>query len=286
MKIERALVSVSDKSDLAAFCQGLADLGIELLSTGGTATFLRDAGLAVTDVSAHTGFPELFDGRVKTLHPKIHGGLLFQRGNETHRAQAEAHSIPSIDLLVVNLYPFEQTVAKEGVTLDEGIEQIDVGGPAMLRAAAKNFQSVTIVCDPADYETVLAEIREQGGDTTLRTRERLAVKVFQRTAEYDQAIARYLGGGQAPDDSFTLRKPLYAQLRYGDNPHQAARLYGNFGDYFEHLQGKDLSYTNVLDIDAAADLINEFRKPTVAILKHTNPCGVGSDDDDLRAAWD
>ena len=285
MKIERALVSVSDKSDLAAFCQGLADLGIELLSTGGTATFLRDAGLAVTDVSAHTGFPELFDGRVKTLHPKIHGGLLFQRGNETHRAQAEAHSIPSIDLLVVNLYPFEQTVAKEGVTLDEGIEQIDVGGPAMLRAAAKNFQSVTIVCDPADYETVLAEIREQGGDTTLRTRERLAVKVFQRTAEYDQAIARYLGGGQAPDDSFTLRKPLYAQLRYGDNPHQAARLYGNFGDYFEHLQGKDLSYTNVLDIDAAADLINEFRKPTVAILKHTNPCGVGQDDEDLRVAW-
>ena len=286
MKIERALVSVSDKSGLAAFCQGLADLGIELLSTGGTATFLRDAGLAVTDVSAHTGFPELFDGRVKTLHPKIHGGLLFQRGNETHRAQAEAHSIPSLDLLVVNLYPFEQTVAKEGVTLDEGIEQIDVGGPAMLRAAAKNFQSVTIVCDPADYEPVLAEIRDQGGDTTLRTRERLAVKVFQRTAEYDHAIARYLGGGQAPDDSFTLRKPLYAHLRYGDNPHQAARLYGNFGDYFEHLQGKDLSYTNVLDIDAAADLINEFRKPTVAILKHTNPCGVGSDDDDLRAAWD
>jgi len=285
MKIERALVSVSDKSGLASLCQGLADLGIELLSTGGTATFLREAGLAVTDVSAHTGFPELFDGRVKTLHPKIHGGLLFQRENETHRAQAEAHAIPSIDLLVVNLYPFEQTVAKEGVTLDEAIEQIDVGGPAMLRAAAKNYQSVTIVCDPADYEAVLAEIREQGGDTTPRTRARLAVKVFQRTAEYDQAIARYLGGGQAPDDSFTLRKPLYAQLRYGDNPHQAASLYGNFGDYFEQLQGKDLSYTNVLDIDAAADLINEFRKPTVAILKHTNPCGVGSDDDDLRAAW-
>ena len=286
MKIERALVSVSDKSGLAAFCQGLADLGIELLSTGGTATFLRDAGLAVMDVSAHTGFPELFDGRVKTLHPKIHGGLLFQRGNETHRAQAEAHSIPSIDLLVVNLYPFEQTVTKEGVTLDEAIEQIDIGGPAMLRAAAKNYQSVTIVCDPVDYEAVLAEIREQGGDTTPRTRERLAIKVFQRTAEYDQAIARYLGGSQAPDDSFTLRKPLYAQLRYGDNPHQSARLYGNFGDYFEQLQGKDLSYTNVLDIDAAADLISEFRKPTVAILKHTNPCGVGSDDDDLRAAWD
>ena len=285
MKIERALVSVSDKSGLDSFCRSLSDQGVELLSTGGTAAFLREAGIPVTDVSEHTGFPELFDGRVKTLHPKIHGGLLFQRENDTHRAQAKAHSIPPIDLLVVNLYPFEATVAKEGVTLDEAIEQIDVGGPAMLRAAAKNYRSVTIVTDPADYETVLEEMKEQGGETTLRLRETLAIKVFQRTAAYDAAIAAYLGRGQSSDDSFTLRKPLFAQLRYGDNPHQTASLYGNFGDYFEQLQGKDLSYTNVLDIDAAADLIGEFRKPTVAILKHTNPCGVGSDDDDLRAAW-
>ena len=285
MKIERALLSVSDKSGLENFCRGLVALDVELLSTGGTAKFLRDLGLPVTDVSDYTGFPELFDGRVKTLHPKIHGGFLYQRENETHRAQAKANNIPPIDLVVVNLYPFEQTVAKEGVTLEEAIENIDIGGPAMLRGASKNYQSVTVVTDPADYTTVLTEMRLSGGETSLKTREQLAVKVFQRTAAYDTAIAQHLGGAAAKDDDFTLRQPLYAQLRYGDNPHQAARLYGNFGDYFEQLQGKDLSYTNVLDIEAAAELIGEFRKPTIAILKHTNPCGVGSDDNDLREAW-
>ena len=279
MKIVRALISVSDKSGLEEFCRGLAELNVELLSTGGTAKYLRDAGLTVVDVSEYTGFPELFDGRVKTLHPKVHGGFLYERDNETHRAQAKANDIPPIDLLVVNLYPFEQTVAKAGVTMEEAIENIDIGG------ASKNYQSVTVITDPADYAVVLEEMKTNNGETQLKTREQLAVKVFQRTAAYDTAIARHLGGASVEDDSYTLAKPLYAQLRYGDNPHQAARLYGNFGEYFEQLQGKDLSYTNVLDIEAAAELISEFRKPTIGILKHTNPCGVGSDDDDLRAAW-
>jgi len=284
MKIERALISVSDKTGLDTLCKALAKRGVELLSTGGTAAFLRDAGLTVTDVSDYTGFPELFDGRVKTLHPKVHGGLLFERENDTHRAQAKANDIPPIDMLVVNLYPFEETVASEGVTMAEAIEQIDIGGPAMLRAAAKNYHAVTIITDPADYKMVIDEMDEEDGGTTLKTREAFAVKVFRRTAVYDTAIARFLDGKEE-EDTCKIEFPLHSQLRYGDNPHQKARLYGHFGDFFEQLQGKDLSYTNVLDIGAASDLIGEFRRPTVAILKHTNPCGVGSDDDDLRAAW-
>lgn len=285
MKIERALLSVSDKTGLEDFSRRLAALGVELLSTGGTARFLRELGLPVIDVSEYTGAPELFDGRVKTLHPKVHGGFLFQRENETHRAQAKANNIPPIDLVVVNLYPFEETIAREGVTMEDAIENIDIGGPAMLRGASKNYQSVTVVTDPADYAVVITEMEANEGETSLKTREQLAIKVFQRTAAYDQAIAGFLAGGRPETDEVTLKAPLFAQLRYGDNPHQAARLYGNFGEYFEQLQGKDLSYTNVLDIEAAAELISEFRKPTLAILKHTNPCGVGSDDDDLRAAW-
>ncbi len=285
MKITRALLSVSDKTGLVEMAEALVRHEVEILSTGGTAAALREAGVPVIDVSEHTGFPELFDGRVKTLHPKIHGGLLHLRDNETHRTQAKANAIPPIDLLVVNLYPFEQTVAKEGVTLDEAIEQIDVGGPAMLRAAAKNHRFVTVVTDPADYPAIIAEIDANEGATSLKTREQLAARVYRRTSEYDAAIAAHLEGESAASAEYTLQQPLYAQLRYGDNPHQAARLFGRFGDFFEQLQGKDLSYTNVLDIEAAAELINEFRKPTVAILKHTNPCGVGSDDSDLRDAW-
>ncbi|QQL46298.1 bifunctional phosphoribosylaminoimidazolecarboxamide formyltransferase/IMP cyclohydrolase [Sulfuriroseicoccus oceanibius] len=285
MKIERALLSVSDKTGLVEFAQGLHDQGIELLSTGGTAKSIRDAGLPVTDVSDYTGFPELFGGRVKTLHPKVHGGLLFRRDDETHRTQAKANDIPPIDLVVVNLYKFEETVAQEGVTLSQAIEKIDIGGPAMLRASAKNYNSVTVVVDPADYDKVLGEIKENG-ETQLKTREQLAIKVFQRTAAYDTAISTYLAPDEGKSEALEIKSPLYAQLRYGDNPHQETRLYGNFGDYFEQLQGKDLSYTNVLDIEGAADLISEFRRPTVAILKHTNPCGVGSDDSGIRAAWD
>jgi len=285
MKIERALLSVSDKSGLIEFATGLHDQGVQLLSTGGTAKAIRDAGLPVTDVSEHTGFPELFDGRVKTLHPKIHGGLLFRRDDETHQTQAKANGIAPIDLVVVNLYKFEETVAQEGVTLQQAIEKIDIGGPAMLRASAKNFSAVTVVVDPSDYTAVLDEIKESG-ETSLKTREYLAIKVFQRTAAYDAAISSFLKPEETKEEELVLRAPLYAQLRYGDNPHQESRLYGNFADYFEQLQGKDLSYTNVLDIEAASDLISEFRRPTVAILKHTNPCGVGSDDDGIRGAWD
>ncbi len=194
----------------------------------------------------------MFDGRVKTLHPKIHGGLLQRRDLEEHQKQAKKHDIPPIDLVVVNLYPFEQTTAKEDVTLDEAIENIDIGGPSMLRSAAKNYESVTVVTDPADYAVVLAEMKEEENarDTTLSTRERLAIKVFQRTAAYDAAIARYLNKEQECAKSFNLSLPLHSELRYGDNPHQKASLYGNFGDYFEKLHGKELTYTNVLDIRA------------------------------------
>ena len=285
MKIQRALLSVSDKTGLADFARGLAAAGVELLSTGGTAAALREAGLTVKDVSEHTGFPEMLDGRVKTLHPKIHGGLLFRRDNPAHVKQAAAHGIAPIDLVVVNLYPFGATVAREGVTLEEAIENIDIGGPSMLRSAAKNYAAVTVVCDPSDYGEVLREMSENGGGTTLKLRERLAVRVFDLTARYDRAIASYLQARQHTRASFTCSQPIVARLRYGENPHQEAELYGSFGEHLEQLHGKELSYNNILDISAAVDLIGEFAAPTVAILKHTNPCGVGSDDD-LCAAWD
>lgn len=285
MPIARALLSVSDKTGLLDFAKGLAALNVELLSTGGTAKHLKDGGLKVIDVSEHTGFPEMFDGRVKTLHPKVHGGLLQRRDNEDDKKNAKKHDIPVIDLVVVNLYPFEQTVAKKDVTLEEAIENIDIGGPSMLRSAAKNHRWVTVITDPADYTVVLDEMKENSGDTTLATRERLACKVFQRTGSYDNAIAAFLNKEQVTQKTFNLSLPLYAELRYGDNPHQKTSLYGNFGDYFVKLHGKDLSYTNVLDIESAARIALEFRRPTVAILKHTNPCGVGCADEDLREAW-
>jgi phosphoribosylaminoimidazolecarboxamide formyltransferase/IMP cyclohydrolase len=285
MKIRRALLSVSDKTGLVEFARFLAGAGVELLSTGGTASALRAAGLTIKDVAEHTGFPEMLDGRVKTLHPMIHGGLLFRRDNPAHAEQAAAHGIAPIDLVVVNLYPFSQTVARAGVTLEEAIENIDIGGPSMLRSAAKNYAAVTVVCNPSDYAVVQGEMAGQDGATTLPLRERLAVKVFDLTARYDRAIAGYLQDGTAAASTFTCAEPLVAQLRYGENPHQQAELYGRFGEHLEQLHGKELSYNNILDITAAVDLIAEFSEPTVAILKHTNPCGVGSDDD-LVAAWD
>lgn len=285
MKIQRALISVSDKSGLVEFARGLAEFGVELLSTGGTATALRDAGLAVKDVSEHTGFPEMLDGRVKTLHPMVHGGLLFRRDNPEHVKQAAEHGITPIDLVVVNLYPFSQTVARPDVTLEEAIENIDIGGPSMLRSAAKNYASVTVVCDSSEYGAVLAEMKDNEGATTLKLRERLAVRVFDHTARYDQAIASFLQERQHTRASFTCSQGLTARLRYGENPHQEAELYGSFGEHLEQLHGKELSYNNILDITAAVDLMAEFEDPTVAILKHTNPCGVGSDED-LLAAWD
>ena len=257
-----------------------------MLSTGGTAKALREAGLPVIDVAEYTGAPELFEGRLKTLHPKVHGGLLQRRDSAEHLKQARENDIPPIDLVVVNLYPFEQTVAKPGVTLEEAIENIDIGGPSMLRSAAKNYRSVTVVVDAADYARVLEEIDEHDGDTTLSLREELAVKVFLRTSQYDTAITNFLGRcKEGTRCTFAMSLPLDMELRYGDNPHQKAALYGDFSSCFTQLQGKELSYTNILDIESAADLILDFVRPTVAILKHTNPCGVGQDDEDLRVAW-
>ena len=285
MKIQRALISVSDKTGIVEFARELHAQGVEILSTGGTARTLQTEGIPTVEVSQFTGSPEIMDGRVKTLHPKIHGGLLYLRGNEDHEKQAKTHGIRPIDLVVVNLYPFEATIAKEGVTLAEAIEQIDIGGPSMIRSAAKNYQSVTVVTDPTDYPAVIENLKEEQGGTGLALRERLAIKAFSTTASYDRAISGFLNREQETSAAFRVDLPLELRLRYGENPHQQAELYGDFGSHFEKLQGKELSYNNILDISAAAGLISEFSKPTVAILKHTNPCGVGSDPD-LREAWD
>jgi phosphoribosylaminoimidazolecarboxamide formyltransferase / IMP cyclohydrolase len=291
-KIQRALLSVSDKTGLLPFAQSLAAAGVELISTGGTAKVLRDARLVVKDVSEHTGFPEILDGRVKTLHPKVHGGLLYIRGHAGHEAAVRAHGIQPIDLVVVNLYPFEATVAKPDASLHDAIENIDIGGPSMLRSAAKNHDSVTVVVDPFDYAEVADQI-QTNGNTTLELRRRLAAKVYARTAAYDAAIASHLqkefkvpqASGLPP--ALSVSVPLAQLLRYGENPHQAAALYGKFTEFFQQLHGKELSYNNILDLTAAASLIAEFENdsPTLAILKHTNPCGVGQGAN-LREAWD
>src|SRR5512146_1735525 len=268
--IRRALLSVSDKAGLVALAQTLAGAGVELISTGGTAKALREAGLQVIDLSAYTGFPEMLDGRVKTLHPKVHGGLLHLRGNPAHEAAIRAHGIQPIDMVVVNLYPFEQTVARPEATLHEAIENIDIGGPSMLRSAAKNHESVTVVVDPADYALVAEQIKASG-NTTLELRRKLAAKVFST--------------GPAP--ALRIQAPLAQPLRYGENPHQKAALYGSFQEFFRQLHGKELSYNNILDLTAAANLIAEFQQDpsTLAILKHTNPCGVGQAGN-LREAWE
>lgn len=276
--IKRALISVSDKSGIADFAKKLADKGVEILSTGGTAKLLREAGVEVRDVSDYTGFPEMMDGRVKTLHPKIHGGLLALRGNADHMKAAEENGIEMIDLVVVNLYPFAQTIKKEGVKEAEAIEQIDIGGPSMLRSAAKNFQSMTVVTDPGDYMVVASEF-EKNGDTSPETRRRLAEKVFEQTARYDATIASYLSGGKL--DGFLLKK--VQDLRYGENPHQKAAFFADMPGHKEaslvgaqKLQGKELSYNNIMDADGALSLVREFSEPTVAFIKHANPCGIAS----------
>ena len=294
-----ALISVSDKSGLVPFAKSLVEeLGFRILSTGGTARLLRENDVEVTDVSDHTGFPEMMDGRVKTLHPKIHGGLLCLRGNEEHRRAAEANDIEMIELVVVNLYPFEETVANPEVTLAEAIEQIDIGGPSMLRSAAKNHGDVSVVCDPDDYDRVLDALKGEDEAALGKLRGELALKVYRRTAAYDGAISAYLSeqteaDADEPDLEAISGLPKVLEissekamnLRYGENPHQQAALYGSFLDHFEQLQGKELSYNNILDVSAAAYLIGEFERPTVAILKHTNPCGVASADD-LSEAWE
>jgi phosphoribosylaminoimidazolecarboxamide formyltransferase/IMP cyclohydrolase len=285
MKITRALISVSDKTGVAQFARALERQGVDIISTGGTAELLRKEGVPVREISSFTAFPEVLEGRVKTLHPRVHGGLLYKRGNPKHEAEARECGFEPIDLVVVNLYPFEETIAKPNVTLAEAIENIDIGGPSMIRSGAKNYESVTVVVDPADYDTVLETMRDNDGETTLKLRERLAIKAFIKTSAYDRAIGTFLNKEQTTDASFSLTAPLVTRLRYGENPHQTAALYGDFDKHFEKLHGKELSFNNILDISAATNLIAEFSMPTVAILKHTNPCGVGSDVA-LREAWE
>jgi phosphoribosylaminoimidazolecarboxamide formyltransferase/IMP cyclohydrolase len=287
-KVGRALISVSDKRGVVELGRGLAELGIEILSTGGTAKLLAEAGVPVRQVSDYTGFPEMLDGRVKTLHPKIHGGLLGRRDLPAHTSVMRSHGIEPIDLLVVNLYPFRETVARPDVTLEEAIEQIDIGGPAMLRSAAKNHADVTVLVDPDDYGPVLDELRRAGGTVSAATNRRLAQKVFCATACYDGAIADWLGSRAEArfGESVHWGGQKALDMRYGENPHQGAALYGDFLRVAEPLHGKELSYNNVVDIDAALALASEFLdapEAAVAILKHNTPCGVGLGRDPLEA---
>jgi phosphoribosylaminoimidazolecarboxamide formyltransferase/IMP cyclohydrolase len=283
--IQRALLSVSDKSGIVDFAKALSELKVEILSTGGTAKLLAQNGVQVTEVSDYTGFPEMMDGRVKTLHPKIHGGILGRRG--TDDAVMKQHGIGGIDLIVVNLYPFEQTVAKPGCTLEDAIENIDIGGPTMLRAAAKNHKDVTVVVDAADYATVLAEMKANAGATTHATRYSLAIKVYEHTAHYDGAIANYFGAIAADGTraefprTFNLQFKHSIPMRYGENPHQKAAFYVDprASDASvataRQLQGKELSYNNIGDTDAALECVKQFAEaPACVIVKHANPCGV------------
>ncbi|HEX8408099.1 MAG TPA: bifunctional phosphoribosylaminoimidazolecarboxamide formyltransferase/IMP cyclohydrolase [Thermoanaerobaculia bacterium] len=268
--LKRAILSVSDKTGLVELARALSAKGVEILSTGGTAKHLSDAGIPVTPIAQWSGAPEILGGRVKTLTPKVFGAILHDRANVDHIADVTRLDIPAIDLVVVNLYPFEQTVAREGVTVDEAIEQIDVGGPSMLRAAAKNHKHVLPLCDPSLYEEFLREF--EGGAISDEFRRRCAVRVFEKTSAYDADIAAFLGdGGGGP----MLNLQKFQDLRYGENPHQTAGFYVAAGERpFEQLQGKELSYNNLLDLDAAIKLARAFREPAAAVIKHTNPCGV------------
>jgi len=290
-KIQRAILSVTDKTGLVDFARKLSALGIELVSTGGTAKLLRDSGVTVKDISELTGFPEMLDGRVKTLHPKVHGGILHRRDDPKHVAAVKEHGIQPIDMVVVNLYAFEKTAAKPGVAFEELIENIDIGGPSMIRSAAKNFHDVAILTSPSDYDSIADELQREGGALSLATRWRLAQKAFATTSAYDSAIASTLE--RIPADSFhvpqeaaefpptlrfTFQKTL--DLRYGENPHQKAAMYSDGSGLgvanARQLQGKELSYNNIVDLQAAWDLAQEFDEPVVAIIKHTNPCGTAT----------
>jgi len=298
MTIKQALISVSDKTGVLEFAQGLAAQGVKLLSTGGTAKMLRDAGLAVTEIGDYTGFPEMLDGRVKTLHPKVHGGILARRDLPEHLATIEAHGIPMIDLVCVNLYPFAATIAKAGVTLEDAIENIDIGGPAMVRSSAKNYNGVAIVTDPEDYQSILSEMQANAGALQLATRFGLAKKAFTHTARYDSMIANWLtgleeGAEAKPAEAAPIPAIFPAKLqlafdrteilRYGENSHQSAAFYrepnpvaGSIAAYTQ-LQGKELSYNNIADSDAAWECVKSFDAPACVIVKHANPCGVAID---------
>ena len=285
----RALISVSDKTGVVEFARGLRELGWQVIATGGTMKLLAESGVEVINISDVTGFPEICDGRVKTLHPKVHGGLLARRDDPNHLKALRENGIEFIDMVCVNLYPFRQTIAREGVTMDEAIENIDIGGPSMLRSAAKNYKDVTVVCDPADYDTIIAEIRGYG-NTTPRLRLQLSAKAYTHTAEYDAMIATYMREKAGLDEKLFLEFDLVQPLRYGENPHQQAKFYRS-GErvpyslaYARQLNGKEMSYNNIQDANAALAIVREFDEPFCVGLKHMNPCGaaVGRDAAD---AW-
>jgi len=287
VKVKRALISVSDKTGIEDFVKVLSELGVEILSTGGTAKKIKDLGLPVKDVSEYTGFPEMMNGRVKTLHPKIHGGLLALRNNDAHMDQAKKHDIEMIDMVVVNLYPFEKTVSKEDVKMEEAIENIDIGGPSMLRSAAKNYKSVAVITNPNRYTDIIKELKENGGSLSEDTLTDLAVEVFERTSSYDNAIYNYLntvtnlaaqGEKTFPEiENLTFKKGQ--DLRYGENPHQKAAFYKEVNTSesgicnAKQLQGKALSFNNIIDLDSAIEIVKEFDEPAASVIKHTNPCG-------------
>ncbi|HWU00437.1 MAG TPA: bifunctional phosphoribosylaminoimidazolecarboxamide formyltransferase/IMP cyclohydrolase, partial [Terriglobales bacterium] len=289
-QVRRALLSVSDKTDLIPFARFLADRDVEILSTGGSAKAIAEAGIPVKEVSDHTGFPEIMDGRVKTLHPTIHGGILARRDLQHHIDAQRDHKIADIDMVVVNLYPFEATVAK-GADRETCIENIDIGGPAMIRAAAKNHDFVAIITDPKDYDVVMAEMAALGGATSLKLRRRLALDAYARTASYDAAISSWMAGEEEITfpDRLSIAGQRRSELRYGENPHQRAAFYATSEQRFgistaKQLQGKELSYNNLNDTDAAFEAVAEFAEPTVAIIKHANPCGVATGTD-LASAY-
>lgn len=284
VKIQRAIISVSDKAGLIPLAKVLHHYHVEILSTGGTLKVLKDNGIPAVPMEEFTGFPEMLEGRVKTLHPKIHGGLLFRRDKKSHSDQAEKHGILPIDLVVVNLYPFEEVTRKESVEYETAVENIDIGGPSMLRSAAKNHDAVAVISDPADYQTLEAELKAHNGGTTLAFRKELALKVFERTSSYDRAIAGYFSKVLHPPEENALPVRLAGiyekiqDLRYGENPHQRAAWYRRVdkAPRFEFIQhhGKEISFNNLLDIEAAVDVIREFEEPAVCVIKHNNPCGI------------
>jgi len=290
VKIKRALVSVSDKTGIEDLAKALGDLGVEILSTGGTAKKIKDLGIPVKDVSDYTGFPEMMNGRVKTLHPKIHGGLLALRENKDHMDVAKKHDIGMIDMVVVNLYPFEKTVAKPEVTLEEAIENIDIGGPSMLRSAAKNNRAVAVITNPAKYPDIIKELKENKGSLSEKTLKDLAVEVFRRTAEYDKAIYNFLSA--SGDEKLNLTFEKAQDLRYGENPHQKAAFYKDPSANeagicnARQLQGKELSFNNIIDLNAAIEIVKDFDRPAASVIKHTNPCGAATADSLPRAYLD
>jgi phosphoribosylaminoimidazolecarboxamide formyltransferase / IMP cyclohydrolase len=290
--IKRALISVSDKTGITEFARSLSDMGVEILSTGGTARLLKEHKIPVTMVSDYTGFPEIMDGRVKTLHPRVHGGILAKRDNQEHKQAMDANGIKSIDLVAINLYPFEQTVCKEDCTLEDAIENIDIGGPAMVRASSKNFAYVTILVNPDDYKIVLEEMKSNDNKVSFETRKRLSRDAFSHTARYDGLIAEYLSEQLVDKSKFTPKfqktYELFQNLRYGENPHQEASFYREVeareSDIVsaKQLQGKELSFNNIVDIEAAWRLVTDFEDGAVAIIKHTNPCGAACGDNQLE----